>query len=381
MKLLKEQKLEEKIPRDLAKKYIRNDTRRKTYSDAIDYDKSTYEQIDPDTAFKMWKDGDYKNLLVLVDTKRGEQELVKFRDQGRVDVNYNFDITKPFMNRNGTAVYDIKRMNIRHLLNVADKIYLKDEVCISPDKINKNRSVPAYKQPTVDAKGNQIIADYSGDDWFIPDTGAHSAMDDRPELNTWANTNTYTAKGELKSINAKITNRQKTINNFKDEKARYRNKSMLDYIIALNSEDKLNQQLTKAKQKLRDQRIYSRDFSQISTLKAGRRQLIDLQKKLKNYDIILNQAEQALDDMTVNRYSSDEYQFNKSKVDRITSKIKDLQSEIDELNKELSTYQSKIDEEGIDAIIKTQTDKVNDIKSWVDDTKNSIKNLTGRKTN
>lgn len=171
MKLLKEDKLEEKIPRDLAKaNYIKRPSRRNTDEKQVDYENSTYETLDPATAFKMWHDGDYSNILVLVKDTYDQNHLVKFRDKGKVDVDYNFDIKKPFTNRNGAPVSDIKRMNIKHLFDVAEKIYLKNEVPYNKDKLDKNIRLNDYNDELRNTKqryygDNKLvtIGDFSGD--------------------------------------------------------------------------------------------------------------------------------------------------------------------------------------------------------------------------
>ena len=393
MKLLKEDKLEEKIPRDLAKaNYIKRPSRRNTDEKQVDYENSTYETLDPATAFKMWHDGDYSNILVLVKDTYDQNHLVKFRDKGKVDVDYNFDIKKPFTNRNGAPVSDIKRMNIKHLFDVAEKIYLKNEVPYNKDKLDKNIRLNDYSDELRNTKqryygDNKLvtIGDFSGDKWFIPDTGAHSGEDGRPRKiydmgDHPIGQSVARSKQGFVDAERRLDNRTELLNTWQNKKKRDRSLSMVDYLIAQNNGDKLLADLHSAKQKYRNQRIYSRDLSQISAFQSKRRQLWNLQDKLRDTEDALKTSEEELADVRDNRYTSNSYQDNKYEADRYKRRIEELKHDLEYYEGLLKKYEDALDDKNIDKDIADKTDGVNRLKQESDNIKAEIKNLIGKKT-
>lgn len=120
---LEESFLTEKIPSDLAKAYKKNKRTVQNYNN-IDFENADYTEISPEEAKKKFKEEPWSIKLLI------DGNLVDFRDNGYHSIEnrvYVTDRDKMYVKKNGDVVNDTARMPIKHLFDIADKIYYTNE--------------------------------------------------------------------------------------------------------------------------------------------------------------------------------------------------------------------------------------------------------------
>lgn len=134
-------RLDEKIPKDLAKSYKRAGNSPFDSYDSMssgkqpDFEAAEYTEITPEEALAYKKSGDVSNLRIMVDGS-----LVRFYPDGsvanRTELGWGAR-DKIYTNRNGKRVSDTKYMPFSHIVKIADKIYYTNEgdTKISPEKM------------------------------------------------------------------------------------------------------------------------------------------------------------------------------------------------------------------------------------------------------
>lgn len=152
--------LDEALPKDLATAYnnssLGREDRTKGYRTRdIDWQNTDYTPISPEEAKEVWKNNPTSLILIITDS-RGEDRAVKFRNDGKVNIdasygNYRFDLPrdKAYIKRDGTRVTDVFKAKINHLLSIAKKIYVTNEGSVKrdPDQQEfraKNPESPRY---------------------------------------------------------------------------------------------------------------------------------------------------------------------------------------------------------------------------------------------
>ena len=115
--------LEEAIPKDLSKGY-----KRSRYSGApgADLQNATYTEVSPDEAYNVIKKQDKEGSVRLLINGR----LIKINNgYGERDARFRTDVPrdKAYIRKSGAEERDTARMGLKHLLNVADKIYVTNE--------------------------------------------------------------------------------------------------------------------------------------------------------------------------------------------------------------------------------------------------------------
>ena len=163
--LLETFKLEERIPKDLAKAYrtadfnyisspnrfnIKHLTNPADIEDSnyggmyIDYEAANYVEVTPAEALQLRKEGKAGQLRLVM--KNGE--LVTFDSYGKPDKNNwtNLSWRDAYTRSSGKEIVDTRYIPVPHLLKVAKKIYLTDETShpIDQDKLNR-RLDPTYR--------------------------------------------------------------------------------------------------------------------------------------------------------------------------------------------------------------------------------------------
>ena len=188
--VLDEEKLEEKVPSAIAPHFKRFG-RRVQSSDKLDLDKSEFKQISNDEGLAIYKKNnpeELTKLYLVIGSRRDVDRVVRFSaDREPYVANENdFIVDKPYTNRNGRVIDNLKAINRPYLFSIAKAVYYLDKpVYMSADALAKNSRL--YKAAnSVDLLDRTSIAD-SRDIYFddtvdytepyILDTGAHGAYD------------------------------------------------------------------------------------------------------------------------------------------------------------------------------------------------------------
>lgn len=191
--------LNENIPADLVKAYrssnqsysqelnyydtfYRQLTGRK--SSKVDFKNSTYDELSKEEAARRLKDRDnVESLRLLVNGK-----LITFEDKGGYgDGKYYRALYQPYYienlpydlgyeNKNGNRVYDSRKIPVKHLVDIATKIYDAHEVPIS-DEIEQRRKNTEFRSGEEDVwyfptKDRRVDSGHQGF-YDVMDTGSH----------------------------------------------------------------------------------------------------------------------------------------------------------------------------------------------------------------
>jgi hypothetical protein len=156
---LDESDLDEAIPRDLAKSYrYANNYHRGRY-DNYDLQNANYTEITPEDAYKQIKAGNAKDIRLLVDG-----QLITLRDNGYGDLenrNKYINRDKQYIKKNGDVIRDTAHLPIKHMLSVANKIYLTDENKVEKDPILKDERSKNIESPNFVNRRDNPDLDYN----------------------------------------------------------------------------------------------------------------------------------------------------------------------------------------------------------------------------
>ena len=156
--LFEEVYLNEDLPKDLAKAFRRGFERPRNadyskhnygYGDiknkpTIDFKNSTYTEITPEQALQLYKNGDSRNVLAIIDGQLANTYLETDSD-GNKKRTYDFKATgsgPSFTKENGKVGNNSMWLSPKEFYNNADKIYLANEVGIDQALRDKRRKNP-----------------------------------------------------------------------------------------------------------------------------------------------------------------------------------------------------------------------------------------------
>ena len=171
---LNTEELNEALPKALANAYKNSGLdlkQRKNMNphnivDRVDFQNAQYDEISPEEGKEVWKD-DPQSLILVITGADGNDHAVKFREDGKVDIdpnygNYRFDLPrdKAYVKRDGTRVVDVFKAKINHLLSIAKKIYKSNEHLVKKDQdlLNARKQNPESPRNT-DLDKRNIISD------------------------------------------------------------------------------------------------------------------------------------------------------------------------------------------------------------------------------
>lgn len=138
-------KLEEKLPKDLAKAYNRSGyySKRSEHSgrSTVDYENASYEEISPEEAIKLGKEHGINHIRAIIDGY-----LVAYNIWGDQVASVTVDWDKRYIKKTGKEVTDTKYMPFKYIMQIADKIYYttEDETEISDDKLKRRDRTDDY---------------------------------------------------------------------------------------------------------------------------------------------------------------------------------------------------------------------------------------------
>ena len=175
----------EKLPRDLAKAYRNDSSRRREMShhnffrddDDIDYEKAEYKEITPEEAIALRKSGKAETIRALIGG-----DWVEYYKDGSANRNINISqwYSKLYKTKSGRIITNTQHMPFSHVMHIADKIYAtnENETKIDPEKMKRRELTQDYEHPS---KGSWYNHDY-GDRIALHGnnrgSGDHTAMSD-----------------------------------------------------------------------------------------------------------------------------------------------------------------------------------------------------------
>ncbi len=323
-----DENLDEAIPKDAIRAYKQHYNPNEKSGNALDYQNSNLTEISPEEATKLLKTDDASKIRVLIGGK-----LVKLNSgHGDNEFRSNWvDRDKVYTKRSGETVSDTRYMPAKHIINIADKIYVADEKKKGTDIISTrsqssmgavpNTGSTRRFSPAVNIASNNSWSDYgsrvrgSGGGW--------GSSTDANELRRYIDRNKSARPGT------------ETANDVKDAKARLR---YLDSEIALQKPTK-----------------------EYANLKSGLR---SQQRELNRAENELNSAKSS---------GSPETTYKRNQVAQLEAELKRIRKQLALLNFELEGA----DETDAEAV-KAAQDRYDNAKSALDQAQDRISQLLGR---
>lgn len=320
---LSEDSLQERIPKDLAKAY--NDARVHSYATRnydstgkVDFENSEYTEITPEQALAMKKEGTLSTVKALVNG-----ELVTFYNDGTQD-NYiqYLPHNKKYTTRTGRDEYNSKYVPLKHILNVADKIYVADEKTVDPEKMKARLGLDAdgrYAGDQYDPSGhyssqrdaNLELGKHRRDGW-----GTYSDFDKKYHQR---------AKDKLADLEARWEAGDISRNEYEKYKASYQDEI-----------DKYEGRRLKDLQYNRDRRADARNYASNIEATSAVRTFKQLKKDMKSTQSNIDRAAAKVADLKANASNSSEYDYAKKELSKLKSQLWDIQHRIDYYEKRLA---------------------------------------------
>ena len=144
IKSIQESKLDEKLPKDLARAYNKDSSYklRTARPDDIDYENADYEEITPEKAIELRRQGAVGDIRAIINGN-----LVTFRAyDGYCNRNVEVWGDKAYITKTGKTINNTRDMPFSHVMKIADKIYYTNELRtnISADKLKRREKTDDY---------------------------------------------------------------------------------------------------------------------------------------------------------------------------------------------------------------------------------------------
>lgn len=346
--LTESEKIEEKLPKDLARAYNHNGRDLKSrFTDKIDYENANYTEITPEEAIEYRRQGKAGNIRAIISCYDHSQALEFRASDGYCYSSGYVDHSKAYTNKSGKTTTNVKEMPFSYVMKIADKIYYTDEdsTFIDDEKMKRREidtSLTQRYRSTVYKKGQDRFR------------GQHKDNAWDKEAREQHNKRIAKLKQMLNDVQAKYDAGDLSRNEFERTAARY--KSDLDYYVGQEYKSRkfknepteydirtsrrtvdeferlksnayqARRELTYAEQNLADIKKNSSDASSYSyyrnALASAREKVASLMKNIAYY-------EEKLSDDSVAKNQA-EYE---TKVTDLTNELANIQSEIDKLLK------------------------------------------------
>ena len=343
-------KLDEKIPKDLAKSYKRADnspfdsyepmsTRKQP-----DFEAAEYTEITPEEALAYKKSGDVSNLRIMVDGS-----LVRFHPDGsvanRTELGWGAR-DKIYTNRNGKKVSDTKYMPFSHIVKIADKIYYTNEgdTSISPEKM--------ARRDDRDLRHANLNLGASRKGWGSPASAKKDIRDYEK----------YLAQSQDKLRKLEAEWEAGTISRVDYEKRKASIEDSIGY-------DKRN--LYKSIGQRADRRAKARDFVGNREAQSAVNKFKDLKSSLSFAKSSARRAEEKLSTMKDGGADSATYRYDREQLARYRKQLADAQYWI-------KHYESKLSDDSVGADIAKQEAELDSKLAEVQSITSQIDAMLGR---
>lgn len=320
---LEEDALQERIPKDLAKAYDKSRvhsyaTRNYDSMGKVDFENSEYTEITPEQALAMKKEGTLSTVKALVNG-----ELVTFYNDGTQD-NYiqYLPHNKKYTTRTGRDEYNSKYVPLKHILSVADKLYVADEKTVDPEKMKARLGVGEdgrFKSDEYDPSGrfgsqrdaNLELGKHRRDGW-----GSYGDIEKK-----WH----QRAKDKLADLEARWEAGDISRNEYEKYKAQY-SADIDEY------ESKRLKDIQYKRDRRADARNYASNIEATSTVRTFKQ----LKKDMKSTQGYIDRAAAKVADLKANASNSSEYDYAKKELSKLKSQLWDIQHRIDYYEKRLA---------------------------------------------
>ena len=311
--------LTEKIPKDLAKAYHKANHwsyahRNSDFANKVDLENSTYTEITPDEALQLKKEGKLNSVRALVDG-----HLVTYYNDGQSEYFTELPRAKKYTTRTGRDEYNSKYVPLKHVLSVADKIYVANEVT-NPEKMATRLSL--------DDNGRTPNDVYDSTGTFDSERAANRALGKDKSYSSFDKYDT----DRLERYRANLADLEKrwedgdiTRKEYEQNKERY-----TQWIDEL--ETKKRKEDSYFKNRRAAARNYSSDISATSAMRTYKR----LKSEIKSAKASADRYQAKIDDVKASGSKSSEFEHASKQVSELRYKLREIQSRLSYYEKLLS---------------------------------------------
>lgn len=311
--------LTEKIPKDLAKAYHKANHwsyahRNSDFANKVDLENSTYTEISPEEALELKKEGKLDTVRALVNG-----HLVTYYNDGQSEYFTELPRGKKYTTRTGRDEYNSKYVPLKHVLSVADKIYVADEVT-NPEKMATRLNL--------DDNGRTPDDVYDSTRTFDSERTANKALGkDKPysSFDKYDTDRLERYKANLADLEKRWEDGDITRREYEQNKERY-----AQWIDEL--ETKKRRENSFIKDRRAAARNYSSDISATSAIRTYKR----LKSEIKSAKASADRYQAKINDVKASGSKSSEFEYASKQVSELRFKLREIQSRLAYYEKLLS---------------------------------------------
>lgn len=323
-------KLDEKIPKDLSRSMRRDFTNQKYYrtgsdrfnrdssvgvNGVVDYENSTYQEVDADTIKQMKKNGeDLSNVYVV---KNGEH------------IKLDADGHPTWKSADARGLRSNQSLN--KTLSDADKIYIADEKFVKdtqPEKFAQRH------QDQEERNNNMDLGAYRSDD------------DDEKRYRKYMYRNDHKSKKAI----------ERAKQDYEDGDI---SRKEMERIIA-NNQPKIDTWSGKNYQEIRNRKSDAINYAANKSASAKVSEYKELKRSIPEAERAISRAKDDIEKFNTGQstHSWSDYDYNKRSADRYRKEIEDLERKLEFAKKQLQSYESKLTSDAKDSELKALEDKL-----------------------
>lgn len=308
--------LNEKVPKDLAKAYKASDRaewhhRDGDYLNKVDYENSEYTEITPEQALALKKQGELAQLRALVNG-----ELVTYYNDGSSNdyVQY-LPYDKRYTTKNGRDEFNTKYIPLKHILSIADKLYLADEKTVDPEKMRARLHLDADNHSPDDVYGLPHS--------ISTEREANIQLGKKRGNNIWSDFSDYDAESL-----ARYEERLAEIERFWDEGSITRQDYEKRKSAYENQIAELKAKKASAAQQKRDKRASARNFASNVDATTAIRTYKKLKSEIKSAQASADRYQKKIDELRVNGSDSEDFNYARKQVSELRFKLAEIKSRL-----------------------------------------------------
>ena len=328
--LKESKKLDEKIPKDLSKsmrrdfgnqKYYRTDSSRFNrdntvgVNNVVDYENSTYQEVDADTIKQMKKNGeDLSNVYVV---KNGEH------------IKLDADGHPTWKSADARGIRSNQSLN--KTLSDADKIYIADEKFVKdtqPEKFAQRH------QDQEERNNNMNLGAYRSND------------DDEKRYRKYMYRNDHKSKKAI----------ERAKQDYEDGDI---SRKEMERIIA-NNQPEIDTWSGRNYQEIRNRKSDAINYAANKSASAKVSEYKELKRSIPEAERAISRAKDDIEKFNTGQstHSWSDYDYNKRSADRYRKEIEDLERKLEFAKKQLQSYESKLTSDAKDSELKALEDKL-----------------------
>ena len=308
--------LNEKVPKDLAKAYKASDNvqwghRDGDFINKIDYENSEYTEITPEQALALKKQGKLAQLRALVDGK----VVTYYNDGSSNDYIQYLPYGKRYTTKNGRDEFNTKYIPLKHILSIADKLYLADEKTADPEKMRARLHLDAdnYRPDDVYGLPHHISTERE----------ANIQLGKKRGNDTWSDFSDYDAESL-----ARYEERLAEIERFWDEGSITRQDYEKRKAAYENQIAELKAKKASAAQQKRDKRASARNFASNVDATTAIRTYKKLKSEIKSAQASADRYQKKIDELRANGSGSEDFNYARKQVSELRFKLAEIKSRL-----------------------------------------------------